>query len=411
MDTSANEAQQTIYVKTLGGFSITVDGKEISDNNNQSKKPWSLLEYLVVFQKKDISVNELIETIWPDDPGVNPGGALKTLMFRSRKLLDPLGIPPQRLLVQQRGSYSWTQDIPTVMDIDQFEAICNHVLGSAPDGGEKTLALCLEGLNLYKGDFLPKAEYESWVIPISTYYHSLYQKLVYRTIELLLAREDYGQITSVCQTAIGIEPFDEEFHYYLVYSLYKDNHTNQAIEHYNHTLDLFYNEFSISPSDRFKELYKTIRSKEQEINTNLDAIQEALREEASSGAFYCEYPVFQDLYQLERRAIERTGDSIYLCLMTVTDQDGQTPKGTVLNRAMEHLNSAIRDSLRCSDVYTRYSISQYLILLPTVTSEKGGMVLQRITSNFRKRYSRRDLEVEFKLQPVLPWERKIDEPV
>ena len=411
MDTSANEAQQTIYVKTLGGFSITVDGKEISDNNNQSKKPWSLLEYLVVFQKKDISVNELIETIWPDDPGVNPGGALKTLMFRSRKLLDPLGIPPQRLLVQQRGSYSWTQDIPTVMDIDQFEAICNQVLGSAPDGGEKTLDLCLEGLNLYKGDFLPKAEYESWVIPISTYYHSLYQKLVYRTIELLLAREDYGQITSVCQTAIGIEPFDEEFHYYLVYSLYKDNHTNQAVEHYNHTLDLFYNEFSISPSDRFKELYKTIRSKEQGINTNLDAIQEALREEASSGAFYCEYPVFQDLYQLERRAIERTCDSIYLCLMTVTDQDGQTPKGTVLNRAMEHLNSAIRDSLRCSDVYTRYSISQYLILLPTVTSEKGGMVLQRITSNFRKRYSRRDLEVEFKLQPVLPWERKIDEPV
>ena len=411
MDTSATEAQQTIYVKTLGGFSITVDGKEISDNNNQSKKPWSLLEYLVVFQKKDISVNELIETIWPDDPGVNPGGALKTLMFRSRKLLDPLGIPPQRLLVQQRGSYSWTQDIPTVMDIDQFEAICNQVLGSAPDGGEKTLDLCLEGLNLYKGDFLPKAEYESWVIPISTYYHSLYQKLVYRTIELLLAREDYGQITSVCQTAIGIEPFDEEFHYYLVYSLYKDNHTNQAVEHYNHTLDLFYNEFSISPSDRFKELYKTIRSKEQGINTNLDAIQEALREEASSGAFYCEYPVFQDLYQLERRAIERTGDSIYLCLMTVTDQDGQTPKGTVLNRAMEHLNSAIRDSLRCSDVYTRYSISQYLILLPTVTSEKGGMVLQRIPSNFRKRYSRRDLEVEFKLQPVLPWERKIDEPV
>lgn len=409
MDTSANEARQTIYVKTLGGFSITVDGKEISDNNNQSKKPWSLLEYLVVFQKKDISVNELIETIWPDDPGVNPGGALKTLMFRSRKLLDPLGIPPQRLLVQQRGSYSWTQDIPTVMDIDQFEAICNQVLGSTSDTGDQTLSLCLEGLSLYKGDFLPKAEYESWVIPISTYYHSLYQKLVYRTIDLLLAREDYGQITSVCQTAIGIEPFDEEFHYYLVYALYKDNHTNQAVEHYNHTLDLFYNEFSISPSDRFKELYKTIRSKEQGINTNLDAIQEALREEASSGAFYCEFPVFQDLYQLERRAIERTGDSIYLCLLTVTDQSGQTPKGTVLNRAMEHLSNAIRDSLRCSDVYTRYSISQYLILLPTVTSEKGGMVLQRITGNFRKRYSRRDLEVDYKLQPVLPWERKTDE--
>lgn len=55
MDTSANEAQQTIYVKTLGGFSITVDGKEISDNNNQSKKPWSLLDWL--FFKKRISAS------------------------------------------------------------------------------------------------------------------------------------------------------------------------------------------------------------------------------------------------------------------------------------------------------------------------------------------------------------------
>lgn len=352
----------------------------------------------------------MIETIWPDDPGANPSGALKTLMFRARKLLDPLGIPPQRLLVQQRGAYSWTQDIPTVMDIDQFEAVCNQVLGYSGEvkDPDQLLAMCMKGLDLYKGDFLPKSEYESWVIPISTYYHSLYQKLVYKTIDLLMAREDYGAITSVCQTAIGIEPFDEQFHYYLVYSLYKDNHTSQAVDHYNHTLDLFYNEFSISPSEHFKELYKTIRSKEQGINTNLDSIQEALREEASNGAFYCEYPVFRDLYQLERRAIERTGDSIYLCLLTLVDLDGQVPKLTVLNRAMDHLNAAIRNSLRCSDVYTRYSVSQYIILLPTVTAEKGEMVLKRIIGNFHRQYNRRDLTVEYRLQPVLPWERKME---
>lgn len=408
MDASALDSKQTIYVKTLGGFSITAGGKEITDSNNQSKKPWSLLEYLVVFQKKDISVNELIETIWADDPGVNPGGALKTLMFRSRKLLEPLGIPVQKLLVQQRGSYAWTQEYPTVLDIDQFESVCSKVLARDSEVNEELLPLCLEGLELYKGDFLPKAEYESWVIPISTYYHSLYQKLVLKTIQILLHKEDYSGITSICQTAIGIEPFDEQFHYYLVYSLYMDNHTSQAIEQYNHTLDLFYNEFSISPSEHFKDLYKTIRNKEQGITTNLSVIQEALKEEASTGAFYCEYPVFRDLYQLERRAIERTGDSIYLCLMTLSDREGEVPKMTVLNTAMDHLNNAIRSSLRCSDVYTRYSVSQFIILLPTVTAEKGEMVLKRIITNFRKLYSRKDLSIDYKLQPMLPWERKAE---
>ena len=57
----------------------------------------------------------------------------------------------------------------------------------------EALELCLEGLELYKGDFLPKSEYESWVIPISTYYHSLYQKLVYKTVELLTKREDFPE--------------------------------------------------------------------------------------------------------------------------------------------------------------------------------------------------------------------------
>mgnify|MGYP003178231473 CR=1 FL=1 len=195
MNASVMEDKPTIYIKTLGGFSLRVGDKEITDHSNQSKKPWCLLEYLVVFQKKSISPGELINIVWADDPGVNPGGALKTLMFRSRKLLEPLGIPPQKLLVQQRGSYCWTQDYLSVLDIDQFESICTRVLNHDMDEDE-ALNLCLEGLELYKGDFLPKSEYESWVIPISTYYHSLYQKLVYKTVELLTKKEDFSRITS-----------------------------------------------------------------------------------------------------------------------------------------------------------------------------------------------------------------------
>lgn len=409
MNRSASVEKPTIYINTLGGFSIKVEDQEINDNNNQSKKPWHLLEYLAIYQKRDIRPNELINSIWGDAPGINPGGGLKTLIFRSRKLLEPLGLPPHRILVQQKGSYAWTRDYPTVLDLDQFESICHMAINRTEDEDE-ALSLCYQGISLYRGDVLPKSEYESWVIPISAYYHSLYQKLICKTVELLLKKQDFSQITSICRTAVGIEPFDEAFRYHLIYSLYRDGHTTQAMEEYNHTIDLFYREFSISPTAHFKDLYKTIRCKEQGINTNLDSIQEALGEKASTGAFYCEYPVFQDLFQLESRTIERTGDSIYLCLLTISDLNSRVPKPFVLNKAMEHLNHSIQCSLRCSDVYTRYSISQYLILLPTVSMEKGRMVLNRILSHFRKQYNRKDLMVDIKLHPLLPWERTPPEP-
>lgn len=393
-----------IYVKTLGGFSIKAGSREITGSSNRSKKPWLLLEYLVVFQKKYISPSELTHIIWADDPGVNPNGSLKTLIFRTRKLLDPLGISPQKLLVQKGGSYAWTQEYTTAMDIDEFEDICNKVLGQ-PLEDEEALSLCYQGLSIYKGDFLPKSEYEPWVIPIAAYYHSRYQKLVHKTIELLAKKQDYAGITSVCEGAVRIEPFDETLRFHLIYSLFKDGHISQALEEYKHTMNLFYNEFSISPSNDFKNLYRLIWNEAQGINTNLDSIQDALQEESPKGAFFCEYSVFHDLFQLGRRAIERTGDSIYLCLLTVTDMEKAAPKLPSLTKAMKHLNTAVSTSLRCSDAYTRYSVCQYLILLPTVTSEQAETVLNRICVSFRKLYNRKDLMVNYSLQPVLPRKR------
>lgn len=392
--------KHVIYVRTLGGFTIKAGTRAITDSSNQSKKPWLLLEYLVIFQKKPISPSELIRIIWADDPGINPNSSLKTLIFRTRKLLGPLGISPQKLLVQKGGSYAWTQEYTTVIDIDEFEDICNKVLGQ-PLEDEEALSLCYQGLSLYKGDFLPKSEYEPWVIPIAAYYHSQYQKLVHKTIELLVKKQAYAKITSICEGAVRIEPFDETLRYHLVHSLFKDGHTSQALEEYKHTMNLFYNEFSISPSNDFKNLYRIIWNEAQGININLDSIQE----EGSKGAFYCEYSVFHDLFQLGRRAIERTGDSIYLCLLTITDTEKATPKLPFLTKAMKHLNTAVSTSLRCSDAYTRYSVCQYLILLPTITSEQAETVLNRICVSFRKLYNRKDLMVNYSLQPVLPRKR------
>lgn len=68
MNASILEDKPTIYIKTLGGFSLKVGDKEITDNSNQSKKPWCLLEYLVVFQKKSIVPVNLSTSYGPTPP-------------------------------------------------------------------------------------------------------------------------------------------------------------------------------------------------------------------------------------------------------------------------------------------------------------------------------------------------------
>lgn len=390
-----------IHVQTLGQFSVSIGGNSIDNKANQAKKPWSILQYLITFRNRDIASGELIELIWSDDQSANPGGALKTLVFRSRKLLEPLGIPPHDLIIQRRGSYAWNPEYTTVVDADKFEALCLRA-ASKDIGEEERLLLYLQAIDIYKGDFLPKSSWESWVAPICARYHSLYLQAVHKTVELLTLTGSWEQIAGLCEKAIQIEPFDEDLRYSLIYALHGAGKQSQALDHYRRTIDLFYNEFSITPSERLKDLYKIIRDEEHGVTADLSTIQESMQEQQQAdGAYYCEYSVFRDIYQLEQRAIERTGDSIYLCLLTVRTTTGELPKSSVMTRAMDSLGKAISGSLRRGDVYARYSIAQYIILLPTASYEDGCNVMKRIVMSFKKEYTRKDLVIDYSLQSVL----------
>ena len=159
------DATSAVYVNTLGEFSLTIDGKNVNDRNHQSKKAWILLEYLLTFRNREVSPEELIELIWKDEDLANPNGALKTLMFRARKLLTDLDYPPQQLIMQQGGSYAWNRNLKTIVDADIFEDLVNKGIGTEGTCEER-LNACIQALDIYKGDFLPKSGYESWVIPI-----------------------------------------------------------------------------------------------------------------------------------------------------------------------------------------------------------------------------------------------------
>lgn len=390
------------HIQLLGGFSITIGGRSVSDQCQRSKKPWNILEYLIYYHDREIPSSELSDLIWGDNPNTNPANALKTLIFRSRKLLEPLGLPVQELIVQRRSTYSWTPDIEIQLDADQFEHLCTQSRDPGLSDDER-LALLLQALELYKGDFLPQAAWETWVIPINDHFHKLFLQTALAATEMLSSRSDWESLTAICRQAIAIEPFYESFYYHLIYALYHMGDQAQALERYQAMTDLFYNKFAITPSERMKDLYKIIQDKEHGVTTDLSLIQQSMQENLhSTGAYACEYTVFRDIYRLERRAIERTGDSIFLCLLTISTEDGMLPKSLILGRAMEHLNKVIMSSLRRGDVYTRYSVSQYLILLPSASFENGEMVMQRIIRNFKKEYVRKDLNVHFCLQAIEP---------
>ena len=63
---------------------------------------------------------------------------------------------------------------------------------------------------------------------------------------------------------------------------------------------------------------------------------------------------------------------------THLDRRGRTLKPEIQARAMERLRASIQKALRSSDVYARYSVSQFILLLSSATFENSEMVMNRI---------------------------------
>lgn len=393
---------QTIQISMLGGFSLTYDGGTgIDYQNNRSSKLWLVLAYLLTYRNKQITQDELIEILWGDEEVDNPANTLKTMRHRLCSMLDGLGgMSGKDMIRYTHGVYAWNEEIDCVIDTDQFSTYC--ALGDKEEDPEQKLSYYLTAIEYYGGDFLPKFSSEMWVMSAHAYYHAEYLRVVKKCLTLLKAAERNYEIITVCQKAVGIEPYDEELHRELILALVNTGAKQSALTHYEKVKEMFYHEFGINLSDDLVELYKQIISESHDYEVNLSVITGLLEETARPGAFYCEYALFKEIYRLIVRMLERNGQSVYLCLISVTDKNGKRIANTKKqSEAVGKLRTAIQFSLRRGDIFTRYSVSQYLVLLPSINYENTEMVLNRIRANFKRDNPNLNVTLQTASQPVL----------
>ncbi|MCM1055792.1 MAG: winged helix-turn-helix domain-containing protein [Bacteroides sp.] len=382
-----------LKIAMFGEFSVSYKENTVSEHSKRSKKLWLLLQYLVVHHTRAVAQSELIDILSREDEGVNPTSALKTQIHRLRDILSELGCE-QQIIVCINGAYSINPDIDLEIDTEEFEKAFKDA--AASDDQDEKLSLILNAVNLYTGDFLAKSAYESWVVPLNTYYRSVYSKAVHIAVELLSGMGKLHDIIAICSKASVINPYDEFVHYSHIKALAELGDQESAKRQYETVTHLMMTKFGITPSKELIELYDTAIKSKKSVKSDIDAvISDLLEQRQVSGAFFCEYQIFKHLYQLEIRDAQRTGVSINICLLTVNGADGEMPAQNPLNKAMQRLQDCVSRSLRGSDIFSRYSVSQFVIMLSNTNEQTGDLIMKRIEKAFKRENTNKDIELSY----------------
>ena len=82
----------TLYIRMLGGFSLSLGDQTIDDSNNRMRKVWLLLAYLIYSRNtatSQDSIRSLLQGSGSDD-SADPNGRIKGIFYRVRTMLDQL---------------------------------------------------------------------------------------------------------------------------------------------------------------------------------------------------------------------------------------------------------------------------------------------------------------------------------
>lgn len=124
-----------------------------------------------------------------------------------------------------------------------------------------------------------------------------------------------------------------------------------------------------------------------EINTtaDLDDIHRMMldSQDDNKGAFHVEYEEFKIIYDFALRCVTRNAQKVQTLLFTLdysdVDQSKLTPESI-----MDILKDTVITSLRTVDTGTKYSSSQYIVLLMDTDNENGKSVAERVLNKFYK---------------------------
>ncbi len=393
-------ADNILKVKTLGGFSLYYEGREIALDRNTTSKSMQLLQILLMnIDAGGIAKTSLADALYGREEVENKNGSLNNTIFRLKKQFKAAGFPEANYVVIKRGMCRWENEaIPVEVDAVEFEKLIGK--GKKEQDQAVKTETYLEACRLYTGEFLPNMIGEDWVAVRSVHYQELYTESLLALFGWLQEEERYDEILQLATTAASIYPFDD-WALWQIDSLIAMSRFREAMEIYEKVTKLFFDELGLPPSPEMLSRARLMAERISQSSGVIHDIKQRIRERQKiPGAYYCTYPSFVDIYHVISRMMERNGMSVYLMLCTIKYTGGDMGSAEREQIVSKALRDSIMEVLRRGDFYTRYNTQQYLIMLPEINQENCAKVSARIDRAFSKKVRRSDFQVNYYVASV-----------
>ncbi len=230
----------------LGPLEIRRDGAPL---RLRASKQRTFLAVLLVNHGRVVSVDRLIEDVWPESPPAGARHALETHASRLRNLLGE-----ELALVARPPGYVLDVD-PQSIDSVRFEQLLEEARASEP---ARAAVRAADALALWRGDALADFAFESFAQEEIARLEELRQEAEEERIEAELALGRAGELIGELEALVAAAPLRERRRAQLMLALYRSGRQAEALAAFREARKLLLEELGLEPSQALRDLERAI---------------------------------------------------------------------------------------------------------------------------------------------------------
>ena len=245
---------ESVRVKLLGGFGVSVGARNIGEDEWRLKKAGDLVKLLALAPDHRMHRERAMYLLWPKLSPKAASNNLRQALHAARRVLAPvastaasssqLHLEGDRLVLCPDGQL-W-------VDAEAFESTAAAARRSREPAAYRA------ALNLYAGDLLPEDIYEEWAEARRMELGQSYLTLLVEMAELYEERGDLKSAIDALRETVSEVPAHEEAHANLMRLYARSGQRYQALRQYEQLREALRRRFGTEPSAASGSLHEEI---------------------------------------------------------------------------------------------------------------------------------------------------------
>jgi DNA-binding SARP family transcriptional activator len=242
-----------VELRLAGTFRVVRDGAQLTDGEIGSRKSRTLLKLLAVERPGLVTVDRIVEILWPDERPASPEQNVAIMVSRLRAVLGA------ELIQGGRAGYRLAAGPGIIVDLDVAAGFCEQAEGKLGTAAAVALAAAERAHELLSaGTAIGEEHYADWADPARDQVRELLRRVRLAAAEASLATGDPRRAASFAEAAVAADPLDEAAHRWYMSAAAAAGEQAKALAAYEALRQRLGRELGADPAPQTRELHLAI---------------------------------------------------------------------------------------------------------------------------------------------------------